>query len=458
MQTSDRKSAGVHRRAALSLMSGAGLCALSRPGFAKSAAARALLATPEQIEAERTLLSLLQDPELKRIQGELKTELAATPRGQMPDAAATLEGAIAQWTNSLLFAELTSSRSPAIFWGTDDTPRAWLGHTLGGVGTSGDNPDAIYRMALIHGEGSYELIGRFDPAHRPAQLVVEADRGDLARPAQMMVANPSHPDLGVQIALLTDPDLAVAPDGTFRLTLGPGAGGPQHITTEPGPVTLGFRDMLADWRQRPCRLTLRRLDHAQPEPSGPAELRRRARADLADYVRFWARFPEHWMGGLPSNTVREPGSRAGGWGFVSGLRYTLAPGEAMVVTTTPGGARYTGFQVIDPWMIAPDGRRHQASLNLAQTTPNADGSFTYVISPQDPGVANWLDTAGLREGFGIIRWQAVPKGATKDGLLREHRVVQLSEIAGMPGLARVTPEQRRESLNVRARSYASRAR
>jgi hypothetical protein len=273
-----------------------------------------------------------------------------------------------------------------------------------------------------------------------------------------MVANPSHPELGVQIALLTDPDLAVAPDGTFRLTFGPGSGGPQHITTEPGPVTLGFRDMLSDWSQRPCRLTLRRLDRAQPEPFEPSELRRRARADLTDYVRFWARFPDHWVGGLASNTVREPSSRAGGWGFMSGLRYTLAPGEAMVVTTTPGGARYTGFQVIDPWMIAADGRRFQASLNLSQATPNADGSFTYVIAPQDPGVANWLDTAGLHEGFGIIRWQAVPKGMTKDGLLREHRVVQLSEVAAMPGLARVSTDERRKALDARARSYASRAR
>ena len=71
-----------------------------------------------------------------------------------------------------------------------------------------------------------------------------------------------------------------------------------------------------------------------------------------------------------------------------------------------------------------------------------------MISPKDPGAANWLDTVGLHEGFGIIRWQGTPKGATKDGLLREHRVVKLSEVAAIPGLPRVTPEQRQATCDI----------
>lgn len=165
-----------------------------------------------------------------------------------------------------------------------------------------------------------------------------------------------------------------------------------------------------------------------------------------------------WFGGLKPNTVSGPAGRSGGWGYVSGLRYQLASDEVIVVTTGSGDARYSGFQVIDPWMIAPDARRYQASLNRSQSAPSPDGSFTYIISPSDPGVANWLDTAGLHEGFGIIRWQGLPEGATKDGLLRDFRVVQKSEVASMPDLARVTPAKRRQQLAVRAETYTSRAR
>ena len=49
----------------------------------------------------------------------------------------------------------------------DDTPRTWLGHTLGGVGTAGDNPDNIYRLAYLDGAGRYAIEGKIDPAHRP---------------------------------------------------------------------------------------------------------------------------------------------------------------------------------------------------------------------------------------------------------------------------------------------------
>jgi hypothetical protein len=445
------------RRGTLALMA-AGVAGLGwRGGALAAAAARPWLATPEQVAAEKALLALLPDPELKAVQAKLEAELAATPRGQTPDAAATLDNAIAQWTNSLIFGEIAGYRPrPALLWSTDDTPRVWLGHTLGGVGTSGDNPDAIYRSGLIDGSGRYELLGRFDMARRPAQLVIEADRGDLAKPAQMMQANANHVDLGVQVALLTDRDLTISPDGRFRLTLGGPGEGPSHIATPPGPVTLGFRDLLSDWRQRPAQLTIRRLDTDAPQPFDPAELRRRVIADLPDYVRFWAAFPDRWMGGLKSNTYREPGARAGGWGFVSGLRYTLAPGEALVVTTTQGPAKYTGFQVIDPWMIAADGRRRHVSLNTAQVKPDADGAVTYVISPTDPGTANWLDTAGLHDGFGIIRWQGTPKGMTNAGLLRSFRVAKLEEVAALPGVARVTPEERRAQLAKRAVDYAAR--
>ena len=43
------------------------------------------------------------------------------------------------------------------------------------------------------------------------------------------------------------------------------------------------------------------------------------------------------------------------------------------------------------------------SLNKAQSVPNEDGTYTYVISPADPGVANWIDSDGLNEGILTLR-------------------------------------------------------
>jgi hypothetical protein len=43
-------------------------------------------------------------------------------------------------------------------------------------------------------------------------------------------------------------------------------------------------------------------------------------------------------------------------------------------------------------------RTRQTSLNAAQITLEADGSFRIVIAHSDPGVPNWLDTEGHTRG------------------------------------------------------------
>jgi hypothetical protein len=452
---------GLDRRETLSLMATGALAATaaSWPGLTRAAAsARPWLATPEQVAAEKMLLEVEQDAAVKAIQAKLKADLAATPRAQIPSAAATLDNAIGQWTRSLIFGELIRHPdNPAFLWGTDDTSRTWLGHTIGGVGTSGDNPDAVYRTAAIEGGGSYEILGRYHPDSRPTQLQIEVDAGNLTQPAKVMpVTNGKHEDIH-SASMIKDTELVVAPDGTFRITLGGEAKGPNHLDIPAsGYCMVGVRDILADWTLRASGLTIRRLDKVAVKPFGIDDVRRYIAEDLEGYVRFWAHFPDIWFGGLKPNTHSEAQARPGGWGFVSGLNFHLAPGEALLVTLSPGQAKYTGFQINNPWMIAPDARTRQVCLNNTQSTKNADGTVTYVISREDPGVANWLDTAGMDDGLAIMRWQSVPAGMTNDGLIRDFRVVKLSEVAAMKDLPRVTPEERRARVAKRTPDYNTR--
>ena len=439
------------------LVSGAAIVlVLMGASWAAATAAAPVLATPDQVEAERALLKLEADPQILAVKTRLKAELAATPTGQTKAGVARIDEAIDQWTRSVIFKDLAHYRSSsAILWATDDTPRSWLGHTLGGVGTAGDNPDNIYRVAYIDGASRYEIVGHVDPAHRPAQFSFEIDRGDGAQPAKLKDQTAKHADMGNQLAMLTDRDLKVSAGGEFRITLGGPPGGPNHVALQPGLFTVGVRDSLSDWGQRPMKLAIRRLDGGPAKPLDLAEVRSHVVEDLEDYVQFWSAFGGKWFGGLAPNAYAGPIARDGGWGFVAGVRFKLAPDEAILVTTTTGGAKYTGFQVTDPWMIAPDAKRYQTSLNLSQSVANPDGSYSYVIAATDPGVANWIDTAGLDEGFAVLRWQGLPPGATKDGLLREFKVVKLSELSSLP---KVSPAERRQQLAERADGYANRVR
>lgn len=79
---------------------------------------------------------------------------------------------------------------------------------------------------------------------------------------------------------------------------------------------------------------------------------------------------------------------------------------------------------------------------------NADGSITWIISPDDPGVWNWLDTDGLSRGMLAIRWQG---GALTEDPVREVRVVRLADIT-----PDITPGERVAQLRERKVSYRRR--
>ncbi len=53
-----------------------------------------------------------------------------------------------------------------------------------------------------------------------------------------------------------------------------------------------------------------------------------------------------------------------------------------------------------------DSRYTTTALNNETASRAADGSWCLVISPVDPGpgVDNWLDTGGRREGYMLVRW------------------------------------------------------
>jgi hypothetical protein len=451
----------IQRRHMLGLLSGgAASLALGGPVWASC---RSVLGTPHQLAAERAFFEVLKDPRIPGVQAELRAELAKGSIGQTASGAATLERAVQAWTNSLLFHVLARYRKhPAIIWGTDDTPRRWNGYELPGVGSAGDNPDAVYRTAVLDGTKSYELVGRIDRDNPATQLVIQVDSADATDPGSMFDMGASKPSIvSATLGILTDKDLALDADGNFRVGIGGEPQGPDHIPLRPGVISLGLRDMLADWRQVPAMLEVREIGVAPPEAAEELDialLADRLVEALPGYVRFWGAFPNVWFGGLKPNSISEARQRHKGWGFVAGMHFALAQGQAAVVRTGREDAPYTGFQMCDPWMINGDVRAWQLCLNASQVVPDADGAVTYVVSPSDPGVANWIDTEGLSQGLCVIRWQGTSEATNAANLIQDFRIVDIKEVETMEGLARVTAQERRVALARRAIDYAARTR
>jgi len=89
--------------------------------------------------------------------------------------------------------------------------------------------------------------------------------------------------------------------------------------------------------------------------------------------------------------------------------WRLGPNEALVVEGRAAPATpYWILQISDRWHETADFRRRTVHYNDHTIKLEPDGRFRAVISPEDPGVPNWLDTGGRTEGYMSFRW--VPVG------------------------------------------------
>src|SRR5690606_23684375 len=88
----------------------------------------------------------------------------------------------------------------------------------------------------------------------------------------------------------------------------------------------------------------------------------------------------------PPNGFTHNFNRVSGWGGIKQGHYLLEPGEALVVTLDRRNAAYLGFQLADTWGQgqASEFIARTGSLNASQARANRDGTYTFVIAPDDP--------------------------------------------------------------------------
>ena len=80
-----------------------------------------------------------------------------------------------------------------------------------------------------------------------------------------------------------------------------------------------------------------------------------------------------------------------------------------------------------------------------------------MISPVDPGVANWIDSDGLREGILTLRMAEFGGAGPREGLGARGRVVKLDRLdKEVPNLPRVSPQERATQLADRRKAYLRR--
>ncbi len=418
------------------------------------------LGTPVQVALDKLAVGIFSSPEVQRTNATLTAFYLSDPLAETPDGKARIAAA----RDAIMFASILSAVNfdpdrPNLLWDSA-APHRWGGTEVPGSGYGIDNPDNVYRTATIGGAARYEITGRVTAAGPAQESFVLYRYQPGTRADDKQAVREGSPVLGA----LTTKDLKTEPDGSFTISLDhdPANGRPNHIQTgENRDERLIVRDTLSDWTtQTPGDLRIRRVGGPPLQPAPTREsIIAHAVATMKIMVPFWIKYVDDYIFTLPKNTIPPPQRRDGGWGMASMGRFDLAPGEALIVTINPLGARYRGFQVTDAWSVAPDYRTRTISLNNIQAEPDADGAITYIVCPQDPGVHNWIDTAGLRSGIAEIRWQDLAdKSISPDQAIRTVRVVKLADLAKTlpPDTRSTAPADRREQQSKRAADYARR--
>ncbi len=284
--------------------------------------------------------------------------------------------------------------------GDPDDPRVfWVADTWGLP-----NADAVYTNVPLRGDAVYEIEGTRGTVH---WLNFQATAGWFGTDQPMRV-----------VSEISGHEIEAEADGRFRIVLG----GPERpgnwLPLADDASMLTVRQFFYDWdAEQRAEITIRRLD-APPglAPPDPATLA--ARLDtVASITEATTDFgPKRAIAARThmTNAFAPPigaGNQLGiNRNVYTGGHFVLGPDEALILEVTPPKCFYWGIQLGNFWMEPIDFANHQSSLNGHQAVLDPDGVFRAVISARDPGVPNWLDTAGHAEGAMLIRWLDCDEG------------------------------------------------
>lgn len=305
----------------------------------------------------------------------------------------------------------------------------------------GDNGDANYVGAPINGTDTYRIYG---------------DRGTARYFAVTVLESGETPWGGGVVGSLLGDQLVCDEDGQFELILSPDPHPGNWIRTTPNTMRITFRQFFGDWlHERPMRAVIERVgDQRPPQPLTLQKLRQDllAAADWVEFSsRYWAEKMDLWKA-RPGEFIsfrdlekRKIDATPGGVPLI--CYWHAQPDEAIIIRVTPPEPlAYWNLEFGNYWFETMDYRYRQSATNSHHGQLEDDGTLLAVISHTDPGVANWLDTAGHTEGYVTLRWMGAEQSPAP-----EYQIVKFSELdRHLPAdVKRITAAERAEQIHQR---------
>jgi hypothetical protein len=264
----------------------------------------------------------------------------------------------------------------------------------------GENPDNHYLSASLDGKYDYRIWGtRGEAKWLSFNLFSGGGFGG------------GGPGTG---ATMHEEQMHIEPDGSFELVISQREHAGNWLRSEADTRSLAIRQTFLDKRgQQHAQLNIERIGDgdASEAPLTPEELYLSLIyagfyvKGVAQIGAQWATRQSRWPNvftdeaELPETDKFKDPQITWHQGY-----FDLAADEALVVEFTPPQCEYWMIALHNHWMETLDYVRHQSTLNSHSAVLQSDGSARFVISHSDPGVPNWLDTAGHQRGTIGVRW------------------------------------------------------
>src|ERR1700733_12267503 len=304
-----------------------------------------------------------------------------------------------------------------------------------------DCPDCIYAGGPLRGGETYRVWG----SRGTARYVGLQSMAGMASSANVLLD-----------------ELDLGPDGEVDLILSEEPHEGNWLPIAENATALVVRHFFYDWdTEVASSLSIERIGHAGERPArtpvDPRAAVARQLIALGDFVvanlDFFLQFsrPETPNTFLPPLDGTAMGAAAENPPVIGS--WAPAPRGALLVEGAPPQGLYWSYSLGNPWWETIDYGAHQSSLNGHQAAVDDDGVLRTVIAHEDPGVANWLDTAGHSAGPIILRC-----ARTETAPVPTTRLIKFSDIAhSVPAQTRrVTPEERRATLAARRLAVSKR--
>lgn len=304
----------------------------------------------------------------------------------------------------------------------------------------GPNPDNTYLRARIDPRETYKIWADVDGLH---QAIFSQHEGDMQLE---------------QYGVYHERDLShfeIDEEGFLEIILSPDEHEGNWIPAHEGARYFMIRAYLSDWihHTAPTFHIERVGSEGLPAPALSAAPLAAGLDRAAHWIEktsvYWNDFIEKGAAASSPNVPGEVRATPGGADNIvyGSCFWDLADNEALVLECEVPDATYWGFTIHTmAWLESGDFPRRQTSLSGDQIFVDEDGRVRLVLSKDDPGAPNWIDTEGRKRGMLAYRWvwskttptptaRVVAIDSVFDALPAEHPLV--------------TEAERRETLSIR---------